>query len=126
MAHHFSQPRPRRKARSEAQQLWNQAVGLASKFWENLTDEQRLTWNTTASNQRSTGQRCFVSLNALRCFNNEEPQLLPPSPGVPSVARGLRKLLFSNCRGRVSLKMALALAPGARYTVWASRPHNRG
>ena len=50
-------PRP---VRSADQREWNVAVGLASKLWETLTDEQFRTWNVLAKTRRTSGQRCFV------------------------------------------------------------------
>jgi hypothetical protein len=101
-------------------------MGLASRAWEWLTDEQRLIWNTAASTERTSGQRLFVKFNAPRLYADKKlltelPERKPLSPG-----RILRELVITNRRGRLTLKLRVSPAPGAQFTVWGSRPCNQG
>ncbi len=101
-------------------------MGLAANAWERLTDEQRLIWQVTASNRRTTGRKYFISVNVRRFYRGETPLLLPPSPEVPCSCHVLQALLLTNQRGRLGIKLGVRLPPGARFTVWASRPCNAG
>ena len=114
------------KRRSAAQQEWNASVGYASQAWEYLTDEQRLTWNVAASTRRTTGQRYFVRVNAPRIRDGEALLTTLPPPEPPGPRPLLLELIITNRRGRTSLKLRFAGVPAGRYTVWGSRPCNRG
>ena len=115
-----------RKGRSDAQREWNVAVGLASMAWEGLTDEQRLAWNAEGKHRRSTGQRYFTGINARRFRDGQEPLTELPARPVHSGKLILKRLVIRNRAGRITLKLAVSLAPGVRVTVWGSRPCNRG
>ena len=116
-------PRP---VRSADQREWNVAVGLASKLWETLTDEQFRTWNVLAKTWRTSGQRCFVGVNAPRLRDGQEPLMVPPPPANYSGKRILKRFIISNRGGRVTLAVVVSRVPGVRITVWASRPCSRG
>jgi hypothetical protein len=116
-------PRP---VRSADQREWNVAVGLASKLWETLSDEQFRTWNVLAKTRRTSGQRCFVGVNAPRFRDGQEPLMVPPPPATYSGKRILKRFLISNRGGRITLMVVVSRIPGVRITVWASRPCNRG
>jgi hypothetical protein len=120
---HAGRPEARRSA---AQQEWNASVGYASRAWEYLTDEQRLTWNVAASNRRTTGQRYFVQVNAPRIRDGEALLTTLPPPERPAPRPLLQELIITNRRGHISLKLRLAGVPAGRYTVWGARPCNRG
>ena len=117
------QPQP---DRSSAQQNWTAALGWASRAWEHLTDEQRLTWNVDAENHRTTGHRRFTGINARRLRDGKG--LLTLSPKVePFGARPLlKRLIITNRRGRITLQIELSGVPVGVITVWASRPCNLG
>jgi len=112
--------------RSPDQHAWNACVGLASRAWEWLNDDQRLTWNVQASTNRTSGQRLFVKINARRLYDHKP--LLTEMPARKAFAPGriLKALVVTNHGRRISLKLCVAPAPGAQLTVWASRPLNQG
>lgn len=115
----------RKKVRSPDQQAWAAAVGHASQTWEQLTDEQRLELRVQAGNRRMTGQRWFVKLNARRFYNGQP--LLLGLPGPAPVNLPLRfRFFITNLGGRVAFKLEFLKAPIGHFTVWASRPRNRG
>ena len=101
-------------------------MGLASMAWESLTDEQRLAWNAEGKSRRSTGQKYFTGINARRLRDGQEPLTELPARSVYSGKLILKRLLIRNRAGRITLKLAVSLAPGVRVTVWGSRPCNRG
>jgi len=116
----------RKKGRSTAQREWAAAVGRASSAWEYLSDEQRLLWNVAAKTWRTSGQRYFVKINARRLWNGLELLTEPPKPERHESKRVLKRLVITNRRGRIVLKLKVSPVPGARYTVWGSLPCNRG
>jgi hypothetical protein len=124
-----AKPRPpyrRRAERSPAQEQWNAAVGLASKAWEALTDQQRRSYNTEGKNRRTSGHRVYVQQNAGRIRDGLEPRTELPERKAYSGKLLLKQLLITNRSGRITLKLEVSHAPGVRVTVWASRPVNRG
>jgi len=116
----------RRRRRSVDQRAWNAAVGRASIAWEYLSDEQRRSWNLGGKAWRMSGQRYFVQINARRIFEGLAVLTEPPGQGPYSAKRVLKRLLITNRRGRFRLKVQVSPAPGARYSVWGSRPCNLG
>jgi len=114
------------KDRSTAQQNWNAAVAWASQAWEHLTDEQRLTWNVDADNRRTTGHRRFTGINARRLRDGKELLTLPPEFKPFSPRPLLKRLIITNRRGRITLKLELSRVPAGEITVWASRPCSQG
>jgi hypothetical protein len=116
----------RRPARSAAQRSWNACVGLASRAWEWLNDDQRLIWNTEASTQRTSGKRLCVKINARRLYDGKKllTEIPPSQPFSPG--RHLKAFLITNRRGRLTLKLCVSPALGPHFTRWASRPLNQG
>jgi hypothetical protein len=112
--------------RSTAQQNWNAAVGWASRAWEHLTDEQRLTWNVYAENQRTSGHRLFTGINARRLRDGKELLPLPPQFEPFSPSPLLKRLIITNRHARITLKLELSRVPEGSITVWASRPCSQG
>jgi hypothetical protein len=115
-----------KKRRSTDHREWTAAVGHASGAWEYLSDEQRRLWNVAAKTWRMSGQRYFVKINARRLWNRQELLTEPPGPGRHDPKRVLKRLVITNRRGRIVLKLKVSPVPGARYTVWGSLPCNRG
>jgi len=126
MARKQSQPLRRRKARSHDQQRWNHSMKLAADAWNRLTDLQHLTWHSAGKSRRTTGRSYFIRINLSRFYNGEEILLCPPPSEVPCAQRVLQWLLITEHRGRLSVKLEVTPTPGARFTVWASRPCNPG
>ena len=116
----------RKHGRSTDQRNWNIAIGRASSAWEYLTDQQRLLWNVAAKTWRSSGQRYFVKINARRLRDGLELLTEPPRSARYDSKPVLKRLLITNRRGRIVLKLEVSAMPGARYTVWGSRPCNLG
>lgn len=116
----------RKKGRSADQRQWTAAVARASRAWEDLTDEQRLVWNTEAKTRRTSGQRLFTGITARRFRDGRELQTGLPRPASYGPTRILKQLVITNRRGRITLKLELFSVPTARFTVWASRPCHRG
>ncbi len=116
----------RKKRRSMAQREWAAAVGRASTAWEYLTDEERRLWNVAAKAWRMSGQRYFVKINARRIFDGQEVLTEPPRQERRELKRVLKELVINNQRGRITLKLKVSPGPGARYTVWGSRPWKLG
>jgi hypothetical protein len=116
----------RRPVRSADQREWNVAVGLASKAWLDLSDQQYLTWNVAAKSRRTSGQRYFTGVNAPRIRDRQEPLKVPPAPATYSGKRILKRFTISNRSGRITLMLVVSRVPGVRITVWGSRPCNRG
>jgi len=114
------------KPRSPEQQFGSAVFARVIQAWEDLTDEERLTWNVTANSRRTTGIRFFRSVNLRRLRRGEELARLPPQP-KPFDARPLLKRLyiFNRC-GRITLALALSRVPAEPTTVWGSLPCNRG
>jgi len=116
----------RKPARSADQRAWNACVGLASRAWEWLIDEQRLTWQAQASTHRTSGQRLFVKINARRLYDSKKLLTEFPEPKDFSSGRHLKALVITNHRHRLTLKLRASPAPGGQFTVWGSRPLNQG
>ena len=116
----------RRTVRSADQREWNVAVGLASKAWLDLSDEQYLTWNVAAKSRRTSGQRYFTGVNAPRIRDRQEPLKAPPAVATYSGKRILKRFTIGNRSGRITLVLVVSRVPGVRITVWGSRPCNRG
>jgi hypothetical protein len=118
---------PRRKhGRTPAQRQWTSALGRASIAWEYLSEEQRLLWKVDAEVRRTSGQRCFVKVNAPRLRGGLELLTKPPKLEPYNSKRALHGLAITHRRGRIVLKLAVSPMPGARYTVWGSRPCKLG
>jgi hypothetical protein len=118
--------RRRKQGRSAAQREWTAAVASASRAWEHLTEEQRLSWNLDAETRRSSGQRYFVKINAPRLRDGREMLTTSPSSELVGPRGVLKQLVITNRRSRITLKLEVSLPPNARFTVWGSRPCNLG
>jgi hypothetical protein len=116
----------RTRGRSPSQLEWTSAVGRASNAWEYLTDDQRQVWRTEASTMRTTGQRLFVKINARRLRDRLELLTAPPVSKPYSPGPILKEFVITNRGGQIRLKVRVDLAPGARFSVWGSRPCNLG
>ena len=103
--------RRRRQGRSFAQQEWAAAMAFASRAWEALSDEQRLSWNLDAKNRRSSGQRRFTGINARRLRNGQGLLTALPVFAPSSPRPLLRRLLITNRRGRIALNLLLTKVP---------------
>jgi len=114
------------KRRSAAQREWARAVARASAAWEYLSDEQRLLWNVAAKTWRMSGQRYFVKINARRLREGQDLLTEPPKAVRYDPKRVLKRLVITNQRGRIVLKLKVSPVPGARYTVWGSLPCSQG
>ncbi len=111
---------------SVAQRNWAAALGWASRAWEHLTDEQRLTCNVDAENRRTTGHRRFTGINARRLRDGKGLLTLPPKVEPFGPRPLLKRLIITNRRGRITLKLELSRVPVGVITVWASRPCSQG
>jgi hypothetical protein len=116
----------RRKGRSAAQREWNAAVGLASKAWEALSDEQGRAWNVEGKSRRTSGQRYFTGINARRIRDGQEPLTGPPERAAYGGKPIIRRLVIRNRGDRIALELGVFQVPSVRVTVWGSRPCNRG
>ena len=117
----------RRPVRSASQREWNVAVGLASKFWNRLSEEERRAWNVQGKLRRSTGQKYCTGINAPRFRDRQEPlREPPPPPATYSGEKILGRLIIRNRGDRITLKVEVTHVPGVRVTVWGSRPCNPG
>jgi hypothetical protein len=96
------------------------------RVWEDLTDEERLTWYTGGKSWRMKGINYFKQVNLRRVRRGEEPARVP----LPRKARDSRPLVkgleIENRGGRITLELVLRRAPEGRWTVWASLPCNLG
>lgn len=116
----------RRTGRSADQQQGSAAFAHVIKAWEELSDEERLTWNTQGSTRRSHGVNYFKAVNLRRVRRGEELTRLPP-PSKPYDAKPILKRLVIRNRGdRITLMLELRRVPTVPTTVWGSRPCNRG
>jgi len=126
MTRKHGKPARRKHGRSPAQREWTAALGRASIAWEYLDDKHRLLWNVDAETRRMSGQRYFVKINAPRLRDGLELLTKPPRSARYDPKCVLKQLVITQRRGRVVLKVEVDLLPGARYTVWGSRPCNLG
>lgn len=122
--------RPRRvhgrKIRSAEQQFGSAVFTHVMQVWEDLTDEERLTWNVTAKSRRTTGIRFFRSVNLRRLRRGEELARLPPPARTFNPKPLLKRLHIFNRGGRITLVLAVSRVPAEPTTVWGARPCKRG
>src|ERR1035441_218474 len=116
----------RRTIRSADQREWNRCVALASRAWDALTDQQRLSWNSHAKRRRISGHSYFTGINAPRIRDGLPVLTEVPAPVASSEKAILKGFVISNWRGQITLKLEVSPPPGVRVTVWASRPCNQG
>jgi len=116
----------RRTGRSAEQRQGSAVFTQVVKAWEELSDEERLTWNVQGTTRRSHGVNYFKAVNLRRARRGEEVTR-SPSQSKPYDAKPVLKLLdIRNRGGRITLKLELRRVPTAPTTVWGSRPCNRG
>lgn len=114
------------KGRTDSQRQGSAALTQVMWAWEDLTDEERLTWNVTGTSRRITGINLFKSVNLRRVRRGEELARLPPQPRPVNPKPLLKRLHIYNRGGRITLKVELFRRPTEPATVWGSRPCNRG
>jgi hypothetical protein len=96
------------------------------KTWEDLSDEERLTWRVEGKLQRTTGINLFKQIDLRRARRGEELARVPP-PFKPYDGRPiLKRLVIRNRGGWITLHLELRQRPTAPMTVWGARPCNRG
>lgn len=117
---------PRRTGRSAEQQQGSAAFTHVIKAWEELSDDERLTWNVQGSNRRSHGVNYFKTVNLRRVRRGEELARVPPQSKPYDAKPVLKRLVIRNRGGRLTLKLELRRVPTVPTTVWGSRPCNRG
>jgi hypothetical protein len=126
---------PPRTPPSALQKQMRAEFGDVSKAWEDLTDEQRQIWNTRHREAKSksrlgqrwalTGQTWFMSINKSRkAFGL--PFLKTPPARAHFRRNPVIRLIITNDRGRIALKLQLAEPPTAPIMVFGARPCNRG
>jgi hypothetical protein len=94
--------------------------------WEDLSDEERLTWRVAGKYRRTTGVNYFKQINLRRARRGEELARVPP-PFKPYDARPILKGLVIRSRGDwFTLHLELHRRPTVPMTVWGARPCNRG
>lgn len=114
------------KARTYEQQRGSAALIEVMHAWEELSDEERLTWDTQASTRRQTGVNFFKQVNLRRARRGEELTRLPAPAAQCESKPVLKGLVIQNPAGRITLKLQLFRVPTTPRTVWASLPCNRG
>jgi hypothetical protein len=96
------------------------------RLWEELTDEEFLTWNVAAKLRRMKGVNYFKMVNLRRARRGDPLVKLPPESKPRDPRPILKGLIIRNQPGRITLKLELRRVPTSPTTVWASRPYNRG
>jgi hypothetical protein len=114
------------QGRSPAQQWGSSAMVLVMCVWEELTEEEYLTWRVAANSRRMQGVTYFKSVNLRRVRRGDPVLRLPPPSRTYDPRPLLKRLIIGYQRGRITLKLELHRLPGDRTTVWASLPCNRG
>jgi hypothetical protein len=114
------------KARSAEQRLGNAALTYVMQAWEELTDEERLTWRVQSKDHRSNGINYFKKINLRRARRGEELARVPPPSKAYDGRRVVKRLHIRNRGGLITLSLELYRTPTAPTTVWGARPCNRG
>jgi len=112
--------------RSDAQRQGSAALTQVMRAWEDLTDEERLTWNVTGTSRRTSGINLFKSVNLRRLRRGNELARLPPQPRPINPKPLLKRLHIYNRGGRITFRLELSRRPTEPTTLWGSRPCNRG
>ena len=126
MSGKWPQPRRPRAVRSAAQQFGSAAFTEVMRAWEDLTDEERLTWRVEAKTRRTDGITYFKKVNLLRRRRGEELARVPPPRKPYDGNQVLKRLEIHNHAGRITLKLHLCRVPATLRTVWGAFPCNRG
>jgi len=114
------------KARTADQQYGSAIFTQVMQAWEELTDEERLTWNVEGKSRRTHGINYFRSVNLRRLRRGEELARVPPPPRTFNAKPLLKRLYIFNRGGRITLKLVLSRVPAEPTTVWGARPCKRG
>lgn len=114
------------KGPSAAQRQGNAAVAYVMNAWEDLSDQERLTWRVQGKSLRTTRINYFKHINLRRARRGEELARVPP-PFKPCDGRPILKALHIRSRGDwFTLHLELLRKPTTPMTVWGARPCNRG
>ena len=111
------------------------ALGRFSAMWNKLTEEQRLLWNTRASEERSrprlgkygrlTGQQLFVKINCMLDSVGKPMVTMPPArPQFP--ANPVGALTITNTDGAIALRLNVSEPPAADIIVLGAAPCSQG
>lgn len=111
------------------------AFALLSKYWRELSQAQRKSWNSFASDvtfpdrfydtTHYTGQQIFVKLNFNILLMGNSILLDPPSV-IRTESYSIDLVINSGSGGTLFLNISSALAAGDRLKVFATRPLSRG
>ena len=115
-----------RQGRSAEQRRASAAVPAVMAAWEDLTDQERLPWESSSSLRRMSAVSYFKMVNMRRLLRGEEMIRVPPLSKPYDPRPLLKGLDIRNRDGRITLELELTRAPDTPRTVWASRPCNRG
>ena len=94
--------------------------------WEDLSDEERLTWRVQGKYLRTTGINYFKKINLRRARRGEELARVPPPFKPYDGGRILKGLTIRNRGDWFTLHLELRRTPTVPMTVWGARPCNRG
>ncbi len=115
-----------RTGRSAEQRRVSAAMVLVMQAWEELSDEERLAWDSAGSLRRMKGINYFKQVNLRRLLRGEELTRVPlPSKGYDPKPL-IKGLDIRNRGGRITLELELFRKPDGLWTVWASLPSNLG
>jgi hypothetical protein len=115
-----------RQGRSAAQQWGPVAMTQVMQAWEELSEEEYLTWRVAATSRRRKAINYFKAVNLRRLLRGEELARVPPLTKVFNPKPVLRRLLIRNRGNKITLMLELRRAPTEPMTLWGSRPCNRG
>ena len=114
------------KGPSAEQRLGNAAMTHVMNAWEDLSDEERLTWRVQGKCLRTTGVNYFKKINLRRARRGEELARVPPPFKPYDGGRILKGLTIRNRGDWFTLHLELRRTPTVPMTVWGARPCNRG
>ena len=99
---------------------------LVMCVWEELTEQEYLTWRVAATSRRMHAVNYFKHVNLRRARRGDPVLRLPPQARTFDPRPVLKRLLIGYQHRRITLKLELHRPPTDRTTVWASLPCNRG
>jgi hypothetical protein len=114
------------KGRSAGHRHENAAMIEVMRAWEALLDEERLAWNLEGESRRMYGVNYFKKVNLRRLLRGEELATVPPQSEPYDGRRVLKRLRLGNRGGRITMDLEFGRVPTGPFTVWGSRPCNRG
>jgi len=124
-----------RDPRTRVQADRRSAFQRARDFWGTLTDEQMLAWDTVAGKRRTRavlGQSSPLSGYLLSVHINVHlamlglPMATDPSPVPAFPANPTVRLIATNTRGDVSLKLQVSAKPVQYVLVFGAKPQGPG